>query len=512
MSTPTINEDSRRRFEAAWAQGEPVSIESCLPSPDDPDWLPTAEELVFIELEMLWKAQPASGPRVEDFLSRFPRLNQPEIVERLVHHEYDVRQNFGDRPSLASYRERFPAIDLMGDETRGFDQGTLPPAKGHVLLETLASPTDSRSRYTLSRLHAEGGLGRVWVARDSILNREVALKELKPLPAKHPEAWARFLKEAQVTGQLEHPNIVPVYELGRHPDDNQPFYTMRFVRGLTLRAAVVEFHAQRRTHQEDPLQWLRLLQAFVSVCNAVSYAHSRGVVHRDLKPDNVVLGGFGEVLVLDWGLAKTGDQPEPASASVEVAGSAGSQATVAGHILGTPAYMSPEQAAGDIDRIDARTDVYGLGAILFELLTGRPPHLPDKPVDVLDQIIKGPTPRASAVEPTTPPALSAICAHAMAKEPTERYASAVAFARDVECFLADEPVSVYREPLTARVARFVRRHRTGVAVSTAVALMLIIGSTVGLFVWHGRRTNACGRPRTSCYASRAPRSPTSCWR
>ena len=151
------------------------------------------------------------------------------------------------------------------------------------------------------------------------LNRDVALKEIKSATVPNPESWRRFLKEAQITGQLEHPNIVPVYELARRKEDDQPFYTMRFLRGQTLRNAIAEFHRRRAGKPAHRLELQRqLLEPFVKVCQAVGYAHSRGVIHRDLKPENVVLGGHGEVVVLDWGLAKVvgqpdDDEPKPAS-------------------------------------------------------------------------------------------------------------------------------------------------------------------------------------------------------
>src|SRR5205807_3180644 len=141
---------------------------------------------------------------------------------------------------------------------------------------------EQRLRYTLTRQHSEGGLGRVYVAHDNDLNRDVALKEIRPDRAQHREAWQRFLKEAQLTGQLEHPNIVPVYEVARRETDAAPFYTMRLVRGQTLHEATAEYHRRRREGRDDPLERPRLLGAFVSICQAVSYAHSRGVIHRDL--------------------------------------------------------------------------------------------------------------------------------------------------------------------------------------------------------------------------------------
>jgi tetratricopeptide (TPR) repeat protein/tRNA A-37 threonylcarbamoyl transferase component Bud32 len=513
METPSIDEDARRKFEAAWASRKPISIEDCLPPHDSAAWLPTVEELALIELELGWKANRHDGPVVEDYLTRFPQLLRADILLRLIQEEHDVRQRFGDRPSRHDYVKRFPDVILTGDELRPVH--TLPlasvpispqaetritpdseraassapaakdgeqPADGHALVESLSHQAEGRSRYTLTRLHAEGGLGRVWIARDADLNRDVALKELKPSPANHPETARRFVKEAQVTGQLEHPNIVPVYELGHRSEDNQPYYTMRFVHGQTLRDAVAEYHRQLRSGHDDPVEWLRLLQAFVSICNAVSYAHSRGVIHRDLKPDNVLLGAFGEVLVLDWGLAKTGDTKDEHLTPIDVSEKASLHTTLSGRILGTPAYMAPEQAEGLVELVDERTDVYGLGAILFEILTGRPPHLYGDTADIIGQIIRDPTPPPRSVNSATPRALEAVCAAAMAKERSRRYPAAEELARDIQRYLADEPVSVYREPLLARAGRFVRHHRTKVAFATAAALVALISGAIGLFL------------------------------
>ena len=173
---------------------------------------------------------------------------------------------------------------------------------GHVVLGTLSpGETESRERYTLTHLHAKGGMGRVWLARDSALGRQIALKELRPDQTDNSIVCSRFLYEAKITAQLEHPGIVPVYELG---EGEAPYYTMRFVRGRTLSEAIRAYHKKRAAGEADSVGMVELLTAFVSVCHAVAYAHSRGIIHRDLKGQNVVLGDFGEVMVLDWGLAK----------------------------------------------------------------------------------------------------------------------------------------------------------------------------------------------------------------
>src|SRR5262245_6739487 len=238
-------------------------------------------------------------------------------VERLL--ERKLRKHGGDaRRSLAELADDGvrDVLRSVGDEDVAKSISTLPPAAGYVLMQTVDQPPEQRSRYTLTRLHGEGGLGQVWVARDNDIERDVAFKQIKPQRAANPDLWRRFLKEAKITGQLEHPNIVPVYELGRNPDNQQPFYTMRLVKGQTLREAIADYHTKCRAGQEDALARPKLLQAFMSVCQAINYAHSHGVIHRDLKPENVILGRFGEVVVLDWGLAKVVDQVEEAATKI----------------------------------------------------------------------------------------------------------------------------------------------------------------------------------------------------
>jgi eukaryotic-like serine/threonine-protein kinase len=412
-----------------------------------------------------WLA-PADRDQVEKLLER-----------KLKKHGGNVRASLG---AAADARAR-DVIRSVDDAEIRQTCSLLPPAAGYVLLTTTAPTKQQRSRYSLTRIQGEGGLGRVWVAVDEDLNREVALKEIRAEKADHPTAWRRLLKEAQVTGQLEHPNIVPVYELARGAENDQPFYTMRLVRGQTLRAAIADYHQRRRQGQEDPLDRPNLLNAFVSICQAIGYAHSRGVLHRDLKPDNVVLGDYGVVMVLDWGLARLIDQPaEAAEAERKPALSpeAQTEATQAGSQLGTPAYMAPEQAEGRSDLIDTRTDIYGLGTILYEILTGRAPHDGPDTASVYQKIIHGATPRARAAEPTAPQPLDAVCARAMAHSRRERYATASELAEDVKRWLNDQPVSCFSEPLLVKAGRFARRNRTLVTSAAAALVVAVVSLSV----------------------------------
>ncbi|MCI0464316.1 MAG: serine/threonine protein kinase, partial [Gemmataceae bacterium] len=379
----------------------------------------------------------------------------------------------GAPPTLAArIQEDLACLQLLHQLRPRQPAAALPTAEGRD-----AEPS---GRYTLVRLQAIGGIGRVWVARDLDLDREVALKELRPEKVEDATLGERFLREARITGQLQHPGIVPVYELVPGAgDEQQPYYTMRFVQGRTLTEAAREYHEKQKT---SSFNLLALLNAFVSVCHTVAYAHSRGVIHRDLKGQNVVLGDFGEVIVLDWGFAKVlGDAEEPAhGAPAWEDAELDADHTLAGQVLGTPAYMAPEQAAGHLDQIDQRTDVYGLGAILYEILTGQPPFQGDDTQEVLRKVREEEPVRPRQLGAWVPPPLEDVCLRALARQPAERYACAAELAHAIRQWLADEPVAGYREPVLARGGRWARRHKqavTGGVVLSATAVVALLVST-----------------------------------
>jgi tetratricopeptide (TPR) repeat protein/tRNA A-37 threonylcarbamoyl transferase component Bud32 len=362
-----------------------------------------------------------------------------------------------------------------------------PPVAASEPGATTAHEAEARGRYTLTRLHAQGGIGQVWLARDEQLGRDVALKELRPERRDHAAARARFLEEARVTGQLEHPGIVPVHELVRGDDGG--FYTMRLVRGRTLGEAVKEYHKKREQKEAGRLELRALLGALVAACNAVAYAHSRGVIHRDLKPANMLLGAYGEVVVLDWGLAKVLGKPAEQGESTSllpVSVEAGSRdETVQGQVLGTPGFMAPEQAAGRLDQIGPATDVYGLGAILYQILTGRPPFEGGDTPEQLQRVAQEEPRRPRQLIPATPRALEAVCLKALAKKPADRYASASELAHEIERWLADEPVLAWREPVGVRAARWMRRRRPlVVGLATGLLVFLLLGGAFASW-WRG---------------------------
>jgi tetratricopeptide (TPR) repeat protein/tRNA A-37 threonylcarbamoyl transferase component Bud32 len=322
------------------------------------------------------------------------------------------------------------------------------------------------------------------VAVDQELNREVAFKEIRDQLADDAFHRDRFLLEAEVTGGLEHPGIVPVYGLGSDPSV-RPHYAMRFIRGESLREAIRRFHggpgpgpggaALRRF---DSVEFRDLLGRFLDVCDAIAYAHARGVLHRDLKPANIMLGKYGETLVVDWGLARVGEAGGPAEAGeAPLSPSAGgSSGTVAGQAIGTPAYMSPEQAEGRLDALGPASDVYSLGATLYPLLAGRDAFAPGDGLSA--RVVAGDFPAPRRVRPGVPRALEAICLKAMARRPEDRYPTARALSEDLKRWLADEPVSAYREPVSARAARWGRRHKTALAVASALLVTSLVATAI----------------------------------
>ena len=306
-------------------------------------------------------------------------------------------------------------------------------AKLDHLRTLVANPDFSSTKYTFVEELARGGMGTVYLAEDTELDRHVAIKVLNT-PDVTDDLRDRMVREAQIIARLEHPGIVPVHDVGVLPD-GRVFYAMKYVRGSRLD----EYAAENRLIRDR-------LRKFQAVCDAVAFAHAHGVIHRDLKPQNIMIGSFGEVLVLDWGVAKIGRGFSRMNTDWP-----------AGTIVGTRDYMSPEQARGEIDQLDERADIYSLGAVLYFLLTNKPPS----------------EARPRSVNSAVSKSAEAICLKAMARSPGERYSSALELSADIGHFLDAEPVSAYRESTIEKVSRWTSKNRFLVLLVLAYLLMRI---------------------------------------
>ncbi|QDU59260.1 Serine/threonine-protein kinase PknD [Planctomycetes bacterium Pan216] len=362
-----------------------------------------------------------------------------------------------------------------------------------MLGNQLASETTAR--YMLTRVHAQGGIGEVWLGHDMMLNRDVAVKRIREDVDHSDTTRRRFLREGRLTGRLQHPNIPAVYVVGGDAPGEDPFYSMRFINGEPLSKLIAQAHDSAEDGKLPYPVLSRLLTVFLSVCDAVGYAHSQGIIHRDLKPPNVVVGRFGEVFLVDWGVAKSTSLYDEASiASVTSMASSMSQVnqigwetrTRAGDIVGTPAFMSPEQAAGHTDQVDQRTDVYGLGSILYSVLTGKAPHQRQRgedPDKALERIATTPVRPPRTINPNCSRSLSAVCVRAMANDRDARYQHATELADDVRSWLAGEPTKAFQEPWSQRLARWVVRNQNSFRIGTALLVVAILIAT--MFIGYG---------------------------
>ncbi len=311
-------------------------------------------------------------------------------------------------------------------------------------LRTLSSEHDvsvgaegTQGKYVIERVIGEGGMGKVYLAVDRDLRRPVALKVIKDHLARDSDHLARFVEEAQVTGQLEHPGIPPVHEIAMN-QNGEVFFTLKLLRGRTLKEVIHDVHVGRRETRERFTR-KRLLQVVVAVANAVHFAHEKGVVHRDIKPANIMIGDFGEVQLMDWGLAKViGERREEVVVEpVETVRSEQQMSTLHGQVRGTLQYMAPEQAQGRVEFIDRRSDVYSLGATLYEVLTMLPPKTGGSLEEILEEsrlgLVIPPTVRAP--KQRIPSELEEICVRALEYHPDDRYETALEFAESIQVYL-----------------------------------------------------------------------------
>jgi serine/threonine-protein kinase len=436
---------------------------------------------VCLRFERAWKA--GQRPALEDFLGSSPEAERGLLCRELIALEMAYRRRTGENPRREEYEARFPSVDLNQLPTLASAPGKEPSA----CLPHLGSQSSAPGvRFRILREHAKGGLGAVFLAHDEELHRDVALKEIQDTYAHHAESRSRFLFEAEVTGGLEHPGIVPVYGMGRYAD-GRPFYAMRFIKGESFCDAIRRFHAAegaQRDLGERSLAFRELLGRFVAACNALAYAHARGVLHRDVKPQNIMLGKYGETLLVDWGLAKVVGHRDGLVGSEEgtlrPASPGDTPPTQMGVIMGTPAYMSPEQAEGRQQELGPASDIYSLGATLYELLTGREPIQGHCSEEFLIKAKRGEWQPPRKVRKEIPAALDQICRKAMALRPDDRSTTALELAVDIEHWLADEPVAAYREPWPGRLGHWVRRHRAWTAGAAGLLVTAVVALAVGI--------------------------------
>jgi eukaryotic-like serine/threonine-protein kinase len=472
-------EEVFQRFEAAWRQGPSPAIEGYLPNDPDAN-AAVLLELIHIDLEFRLKA--GETVRVESYLSRYPQVaKNPDGVRELLLTEYRLRQRSEPGLTAAEYEQRFPQLGpgLASYLARTGESTRLEGATGEPTHGMPPRPAELPGYRILGEL-GKGGMGIVYKAEQLGLHRTVALKMIRAGAHASPELLARFHLEAEALASLQHPNIVQIHEIGQH--GGCPYMAMEFVPGGSL--------AERLDSR--PLPPRTAAEMVETLARAVHCAHLRGIVHRDLKPANVLLSAESKVLspelsegpssllstqysalstlipkITDFGLAKRLEEREGQTAT--------------GVIMGTPSYMAPEQAEGKSRGVGPPADVYALGAILYEMLTGRPPFVGETQLETLRKVLSEEPTAPRLLQPSVPSDLATVCLKCLEKNPARRYASAEALANDLRRYLDGEPILARRAGVLERATKWVKRHPAWTAligVSSAAAVALLVGGWV----------------------------------
>ncbi len=491
-----INEDLREKFETAWIAGTPPKLVEYLPAEDDVEYVGTLEELVIIELEMQWKQFKLLDDdgtvyvpdKIEQYLTRFAQLHDPEILLNLLQQEFAIRRASGDDPNIEEYMDRFPAI-ITSSKLLDADAPEIeyrPPLKRSEIGSYIGN-------YELLDEIGEGGMGSVYLAHQrKPVDRRVALKVIKR-GMNSKDIIARFEAERQAVAMMDHENIARILDAGT-TNDGQPFFVMELVSGIPI----TEFCDHHK------LSVRRRMELFVNVCSAIQHAHQKGIIHRDLKPSNILVtvkDGKYVPKVIDFGLAKALESQKLLTDKT--------METQIGQVMGTLKYMSPEQAAADHFDIDTRTDIYALGIILYELLTGSTPfdqgikngalikvleiireEEPIRPSAKLSTLNETAT-KVSQQRQTDPSRLTYllrgeldwVVLKAIAKDRRLRYETASSFAEDIQRYLNNDPVLARPPSLSYRLRKTFHKHRLAISAAIAIAILLIagiIGTTLGM--------------------------------